>query len=84
MDIDRIRERAEFLALETLVVMLIQGLQDSGRVDRSDLVQTLQKAAQTLRQTHPRKATPEQGDLLMGEMQEAWDRLVQRVLKLPG
>jgi len=81
MDIQHIRERTEFLALETLVVMLMKTLREASPSFAQSLPQALVEAGEKLKGVHPKGASPEQGDLLMGELQEAWANLTQRVLK---
>lgn len=74
------RERAEFLALETLTVMLLRTLCTSAPGVERSLRAALAEQAGKLAATHPKDASAERGDLLMGELEEAFERLAARVL----
>ena len=81
MDIDTLRSRAEFLALETLVVMTVKALRDAYPSVATSLPQALRQQGEKLTRAHPTGLSAEQGDLYMAELQEAWQRLTARVLK---
>lgn len=83
MDLEIVRVRAEFLALETLVVMLARAVAESGPAARQSLATALKESGEKLTRAHPKGVSAEQGDLLMGELQEAWERLARRVLPEP-
>ena len=80
MDLETIRQRAEFLALEALVIMIVRALRESSPSVAQSLPVALRQTGEILTRVHPMLATAEQGDLLMAELQEAWERLSQRVL----
>jgi hypothetical protein len=80
MDIETTRRHAEFLALEMLVVTITRALIESP-ADRQALENTARLASEKLTRIHPQGATAEYGDLLMGELQEAWAALMQRVFR---
>lgn len=80
MDIDTLRSRAEFLALESLVVMLTRALRDAYPSVATSLPQALHQSGEQLTRVHPKGANAEEGDLYMAELQEAWQRLTARVL----
>lgn len=83
MDIETIRLRAEFLALEALVVMLAKALSESGPSARQSLATALKESSEKLTRVHPKGVSAEQGDLLMAELQDAWEALSRRVLPKP-
>jgi len=83
MDIEHVRERAEFLALEALVVMLARALSESGSTVQQSLAAALKESGEMLMRVHPKGVSAEQGDLLMAELQEAWERLSRKVLPKP-
>ena len=80
MNIDAVRQRAEFLALEALVVMITIALRDGLPSVAASLPLAARQSAEQLTRVHPKGVAAEQGDLLMAELQEAWGRLMQQVL----
>lgn len=84
MDIETIRLRSEFLALEILTVQTVRALADAHPSFAQSLREQGNLTTERLsRLAIPRAPTPEQADLLSSELQEAWERLLQRVLKQP-
>ena len=81
MDVEVIRLKSELLALETLVVALTRSLASW----QPSLAQSLRATAEELRERYRhlpmRDSTPETADLVAAEFQEAWDRLMQLVLR---
>lgn len=80
MDPKIIAFRAEFLALETLVVGLMRGLIATIPDAAGVLQQKGTQFAEELRLRAIRGVTPEESDALSAEIQDAWERLIQRVL----
>lgn len=71
--------RAEFVALESLVIAIAQAMADSSIASRQSLERLAHQMAELpIPIAHP---IAEVGDHLAGEYQEAWARLMQRVLK---
>jgi hypothetical protein len=83
MDIETVRLRAEFLALETLVVMLAKAIGESTPAAQQSLAIALKESGEKLTRAHPKGVSAEQGDLLMAELQDAWEALSRRVLPKP-
>jgi hypothetical protein len=83
MDIEVIRLKSELVALETLVVALTRSLASW----QPSLANSLQATADELRERYRhlpiRDSSPETADLVAAEFQQAWDRLMQLVLR-PG
>jgi hypothetical protein len=83
MDIEVIRLKSELVALETLVVALTRSLASW----QPTLPKSLQATADELRERYRhlaiRDSPPETADLVAAEFQQAWDRLMQLVLR-PG
>lgn len=80
MELETVRQRAEFLALEALVIIIVRSLLESSPSAQTSLALALAQEAETLSRVHPQAVSAEHSDLLMGELQEAWERLSQRVL----
>lgn len=81
MNIEDVRLRAEFLALEALVIMITRALRDASPSFAASLPQAARQSAELLTRVHPAGSSAEQGDLLTAELQEAWDRLTQKILR---
>jgi hypothetical protein len=83
MDIEMIRLKSELVALETLVVALTRSLASW----QPTLAKSMQATAEELRERYRRlpilDSSPETTDLVAAEFQQAWDRLMQLVLR-PG
>ena len=81
MDIEVIRLKSELVALETLVVALTRSLASW----QPSLTRSLRATADELRERYRhlpiRDSSPETADLVAAEFQEAWDRLMQLVLR---
>ena len=81
MDIEMIRLKSEVVALETLVVALTRSLASW----QPSLATSLQATADELRQRYRhlpiRDSSPETVDLVASEFQQAWERLMQLVLR---
>lgn len=71
---------AQLQALETLLVMLVQRDPTLQRIVQTQYALVQEKLA--LGGSIP--GQPELADLLTGELQEAWQRLMRRVLSPPG
>lgn len=83
MDTARLRDKAEFLALENMLVIFIRALRQSAPAVYKDLEYQLQSGGQLLGLVHPAGAPAETGDALMGELQDAWERLCAKALAEP-
>jgi hypothetical protein len=81
VDIDMIRLKSELVALETLVVALARSLASW----QPSLDKSLRATADELRERHRHlpmaDSSPETADLAAARFQEAWDRLMQLVLR---
>ena len=80
MDPRLVTFRAEFLALETLVVGLMRGLIATNPSAAEVLQQKGNRLAEELKQRSFPQLGPEQSDAYSAELQEAWERLMQRVM----
>jgi hypothetical protein len=81
MDIEVIRLKSELVALETLVVALTRSLASW----QPTLAKSMQATAEELRERYRhlpiRDSSPETADLVAAEFQQAWDRLMQLVVR---
>ena len=81
MDVELIRLKSELVALETLVVALTRSLASW----QPSLGNSLQATAEELRERYRHlpiiDSSPEMVDLVAAEFQQAWDRLMQLVLR---
>jgi hypothetical protein len=81
MDIEMIRLKSELVALETLVVALTRSLASwQPSLDKS-LRATADELRERYRHLPMRGSSPETSDLVAAEFEEAWDRLMQLVLR---
>ena len=80
MDPRLIQFRAEFLALETLIVGLLRGVIATNPDVGASLRQKETQFAEKLRLHTLPGMSPEESDALSAEVQEAWEQLMQRVL----
>ena len=83
MDIEVIRLKSEVVALETLVVALTRSLASWQPTFTKSLQATAEELRERYRHLPIRNSSPETADLVAAEFQEAWDRLMQLVLR-PG
>lgn len=79
MHIESIRQRAEFLALETLVIGITRAQQRAFPFFASSLAQTGSQFLGELSLVAMKDVSPEQADLLTAELRDAWEKLMQRV-----
>jgi hypothetical protein len=81
MDIEMIRLKSELVALETLVVALTRSLASW----QPTLAKSMQATAEELRERYRHlpilDSSPETAGLVAGEFEQAWDRLMQLVLR---
>jgi hypothetical protein len=81
MDIEVIRVKSELVALETLVVALTRSLASW----QPSLAKSLQATAEELRERYRhlpiQDSSAETANLVAAEFQQAWDRLMQLVLR---
>ena len=81
MDIEVIRLKSELVALETLVIALTRSLASW----QPSLASSLQATADELRKRYRHlpimDSSPETADLVAAEFQQAWDRLMQLVVR---
>jgi hypothetical protein len=81
MDLEVIRLKSELVALETLVVALTRSLASwQPSLDKS-LRTTADELRERYRHLPMRDSSPETAGLVAAEFQEAWDRLMQLVLR---
>lgn len=83
MDMELIRLKSEFLALETLMVAVLKSMQRSMPQFAESLRTSAQAATEQYRELPVKAQSPEESDLLAAEFQEALNRLLQRVLIAP-
>ena len=83
MDIEVIRLKSELVALETLVVALTRSLASWQPTFTKSLQATAEELRERYRHLPIRNSSPETADLVAAEFQEAWNRLMQLVLR-PG
>jgi hypothetical protein len=83
MDIEVVRLKSELVALETLVVALTRSLASWQPTFTKSLQATAEELRERYRHLPIRNSSPETADLVAAEFQEAWDRLMQLVLR-PG
>jgi hypothetical protein len=81
MDIEMIRLKSELLALETLVIALTRSLKSWQPSLGASLRATAEELRERYRHLPIRDSSPETADLVSAEFQEAWDRLMQLVLR---
>ena len=81
MDIEVIRLKSELVALETLVVALTRSLASW----QPTLAKSMQATAEELRERYRhlpiRDSSSETAGIVAAEFQQAWDRLMQLVLR---
>lgn len=80
MHIESIRQRAEFLALETLVIGMTRAMQRSFPSFGPSLRQTGNHMLSRLDQVVVKGQSPEVSDLLAAELRDAWEQLLAKVL----
>jgi hypothetical protein len=83
MDIEVIRLKSELVALETLVVALTRSLASWQPTFAKSLQATAEELRERYRHLPIRGSSPETADLVAAEFQQAWDRLMQLVLRPP-
>jgi hypothetical protein len=81
MEIEVIRLKSELVALETLVIALTRSLASWQPSLASSLQATADELRERYRHLPMRDSSPETVDLVAGEFQEAWDRLMKLVLR---
>jgi hypothetical protein len=81
MDIEVIRLKSELVALETLVVALTRSLASWQPSFAESLRATAKELRERYRHLPIRDSSPETADLVAAEFQEAWDRLMQLVVR---
>jgi hypothetical protein len=85
MDIERVRDRAEFLALEILVTATVRALQRWNPSFAKSFREVVNQKTEEYRLVPFRDAgSPEEADLLAAEFHEAWVRQTTRMLLKPG
>jgi hypothetical protein len=81
VDTEMIRLKSELLAVETLVIALTRSLASwQPSLDKS-LRTTADELRERYRHLPMRDSSPETANLVAAEFQEAWDRLMQLVLR---
>jgi hypothetical protein len=81
MDIEVIRLKSELVALETLVIALTRSLASWQPTLAKSLKATAEELRERYRHLPIRDSSPETADLVAAEFQQAWDRLMQLVLR---
>jgi hypothetical protein len=81
MDIEVIRLKSEVLALETLVVALTRSLSSWQPTLAKSLKATADELRERYRHLPIRDSSPETADHVAAEFQQAWDRLMQLVVR---
>lgn len=80
MNIEMIRLRSELVALEVLTVGVVRDLQRKEPALRPALQQLADRMTAQSDRLPVQANSAEEADLLASEFQEAWQRLMQRVL----
>ncbi len=83
MDIETLRIKSDIVALDILVTVLTKYLQVTDPLFTKLLRDATEHATNNFNQLTIKDYSPEEADLIAGEFQESWERLLKQVLVEP-